>query len=79
MGEYKFSENWQSTNPKIAKKINDLLKSIDREGPMQGLGHPERLKSRRPYSRKIDEANRLVYEVSNDIITIQCCLGHYDE
>ena len=31
------------------------------------------------YSRRIDEANRLVYEISDDVVTILRCKGHYDD
>lgn len=86
MGSYMFTEDgfedyvyWQSKDKKVVRKINELLRSIDREGPMEGIGHPERLKNRRSYSRKIDEANRLVYDVSGDVITIESCRGHYDD
>ena len=70
MGNYMFTEDgfkdyvyWQTTDRKIAKRINELLKNIDRDGPMEGIGHPERLKNRKSYSRRIDEKNRLVYDV----------------
>ena len=46
---------WQATDRKTWQRINELIKSIERDG-----------------------ANRLVYEVSNDTITIQSCKGHYD-
>jgi toxin YoeB len=35
---------WQSTDKKIAGKINDLVKSIERDGLSKGLGKPEPLK-----------------------------------
>ena len=61
-------------------KINDLLKSVDREGAMKGIGRPEVLKYRKgEYSRRIDEANRLVYEVHGTQIVIKSCRGHYDD
>ena len=46
---------------------------------MKGIGKPEKMKYKKgSYSRRIDGANRLVYEVSNDTITIKSCKGHYD-
>ena len=86
MGDFKFTEKgfdhyvyWQSQDKKTLKKINELLQDIDRRGPMQGKGHPERLKHRHAYSRTIDEANRLIYEVDGDQITVESCKGHYED
>lgn len=69
---------WQTEDKKTVKKINKLIKSIERDGPMKGEGKPEKL-SYEPgaFSRRIDEANRLVYEVSGEKITIKACKGHY--
>ena len=35
---------WQREDKKIVKRINELIKSIDREGLAQGIGKPEPLK-----------------------------------
>ena len=71
---------WQKENIKTWQKINVLIKSIERDGPMKGLGKPEKLKHQKSeYSRRIDGENRLVYEVSGDHITILSCRGHYEE
>lgn len=71
---------WQLQDKKLMKKINDLLKSIEREGVSNGLGKPEALKNNLSgfYSRRIDEVNRLVYRVNNDTIEIASCKGHYE-
>ena len=75
--EYLF---WQNYNRKYFSKINSLIKSIEREGAMKGEGKPEKLKGRKgQYSRRIDDSNRLVYEVTSDTITIISCKGHYEE
>ena len=37
-GEYLY---WQQQDKKTLKKINELLQSIDRDGPLKGLGKPE--------------------------------------
>ena len=37
------------------KRINELIKSIEREGPSQGIGKPEPLKHRKAWSRRIDD------------------------
>ena len=47
---------------------------------MKGEGKPEKLRHEKgQYSRRIDDSNRLVYEVSGDIITIISCKGHYED
>ena len=66
-------------NRKIAEKSWNLIKRIRRDGPMQGLGKPEKLKYEDTYSRRIDEANRLVYKVSDDAVSIISCQGHYND
>lgn len=71
---------WQTQDKKTLRKINQLLKSIEREGALQGLGKPEVLKHKEgEYSRRIDESNRLVYEVADNQITIKSCKGHYED
>lgn len=71
---------WQAEDKKTLKKINSLLKSIDRDGPMKGEGKPEKKKYEPgSYSRRIDEENRLVYEVSGKQIIVKACKGHYEE
>ena len=71
---------WQQQDKKTLKRINELLKSIDREGPLEGIGKPERLKARpNSYSRRIDDKNRLVYEIVDGMIIVKACLGHYED
>lgn len=71
---------WQTQDKKTLQKINKLLKSISREGPLEGEGKPERLKHKEgEYSRRIDSENRLVYEFSEETITVKACGGHYEE
>ena len=74
---------WQKENKKILQRINELIKSIQRDGPLQGIGKPEVLKGNYKgcYSRRIDEKNRLIYNVnkddqSNKTLVSSCC-EHY--
>lgn len=39
--------NWQMQDKKTFKKINDLIKDIERNGLCDGTGHPEPLKYRK--------------------------------
>lgn len=71
---------WQLEDRKTVKRINHLLEDIKRNGVMQGIGKPEPLKHRPGYSRRIDEKNRLVYDIDGlQNIKIISCRGHYDD
>lgn len=71
---------WQATDKKAAKKINELVKSIEREGLSQGLGKPEPLKHRKVWSRRINREHRLVYDIDkNGYLWIIACKGHYED
>ena len=71
--------DFQNEDKKILKKINALIKDIERNGALKGIGKPEALKYRKAYSRRIDEANRLVYVIENDNLIIIACKGHYED
>jgi toxin YoeB len=74
-GEYM---EWQIKDRKTLKKINDLIKDIQRNGLMKGIGKPEPLKHMKAYSRRIDDENRLVYSADeNKNLRIIACKGHY--
>lgn len=68
---------WQNQDRKTLKRINQLLQSIERDGAMNGIGKPEKLIGRDGYSRRIDEANRLIYDVEDNKIIVISCKGHY--
>ena len=70
---------WATQDKKTLKRINQLLKDIDRNG-YSGIGKPESLKYEYQgfWSRRIDETNRLVYKIENDNIVILHCRGHYE-
>lgn len=72
--------SWQLQDKKTVKRINDLLKNIQRE-PFSGIGKPEPLKGRfaGAWSRRINEKDRLVYMISDDMIIIIQCKGHYTD
>jgi len=69
---------WQSQDKKTLKRINTLVAAIKR-APFEGMGKPEPLRQNLAgfWSRRIDEANRLVYAVDNAHITIIACRYHY--
>jgi toxin YoeB len=72
--------HWQTQDKKTLKRINSLLQDIDRQ-PFSGIGKPEPLKGSKQgyWSRRIDEANRIVYKIENNQIIITQCGGHYDD
>ena len=60
---------WQQTDKQTLRKINQLLKDIQRT-PFSGLGKPEPLKHQLQgcWSRRIDSEHRLVYEITDNTI-----------
>ena len=72
--------SWQAQDKKTLKRINALLKDISRT-PFEGIGKPECLRQNLSgyWSRRIDEANRLVYRVQGDSIEVYQCKSHYED
>jgi toxin YoeB len=71
---------WQTQDKKTIKRINQLIQDIDRNYN-EGIGKPEALKGNLSgwWSRRIDDKNRIVYRIENDIIEISQCRGHYED
>ena len=71
---------WQTQDKKTLKRINLLIKDIERNGH-DGIGKPEPLKYEMSgyWSREIDEKNRLVYRIQEEIIEIIHCRTHYSD
>lgn len=69
---------WQAQDRKTLKRINQLIADVLRD-PFNGIGKPEPLKHilAGAWSRRIDEANRLVYYVTEDHIVILQAREHY--
>jgi len=72
--------SWQQADRKMIKRINQLLKDIERS-PFDGLGKPEPLKHDLSgyWSRRINEEHRLVYAVEKDNLVIVQCRKHYEK
>jgi toxin YoeB len=71
---------WQTEDRKTLRRINELIRSIQRDGFMKGIGKPEPLKGRKGYSRRIDDGNRLAYTGDeNRNLVILSCKGHYED
>lgn len=71
---------WESQDKKALKKINTLIKDIQRNG-YKGIGFPEPLSQDKSgwWSRRIDDKNRIVYKIDNNNIIIASCKGHYGD
>lgn len=69
---------WQGQDRKTVKRINMLITEVLR-GPFAGIGKPEPLRHvlSGAWSRRIDDANRLVYYVTDDHIVILQAREHY--
>ena len=65
---------WQSENKQILKRINQLIKDIERN-PFRGIGKPEPLKGELSgfWSRRIDNVHRLVYRINGEFIEFLFC------
>lgn len=72
--------SWQNEDKKMLKKINTLLKDIQRNGIDSRMGKAEILKNKEGYSKRIDKANRLVYTFNtNGDVVVLACRGHYQD
>ena len=71
---------WQTQDKKTLKRINQLLKDIDRNG-FGGIEKSEPLKGDFSgcWSKRIDDTNRLVFKLSDDLVEIIQCKGHYND
>lgn len=71
---------WQSHDKKVLHRINQLIRDVERE-PFSGIGKPEPLKGNLSgfWSRRIDNSNRLVYRIKENVLEILSCKGHYDQ
>lgn len=69
---------WQRTDPKVLKRINALIKEIQRN-PYEGVGKPEPLKYNFAgyWSRRINDEHRLVYQVNDAAVLIAQLRYHY--
>ena len=70
--------HWQVRDRRMLERINTLIRSLARD-PFGGIGKPEPLKRELSgcWSRRIDQAHRLVYRVTPDEIEIVSCRYHY--
>jgi len=70
---------WHKTDKAMLKRINNLIKNIQRE-PFEGIGKPEPLKHSLSgyWSRRINDEHRLVYKSVDNHIFIAQLRYHYE-
>ncbi|MCP4420297.1 MAG: Txe/YoeB family addiction module toxin [Chloroflexi bacterium] len=70
--------HWQKTDKKIVKRINRLIKEIQRT-PQQGIGKPKPLRHALVgyWSRRINHEHRIVYKIEDDHLLIAQLRHHY--
>lgn len=69
---------FKSGNQNLAFKVFELISDIQ-NNPFHGIGKPEPLKNSLAglWSRRINDEHRLVYKVTDEVIVIYSCYGHY--
>jgi toxin YoeB len=69
---------WVTTDAKVAERILKLVEEIRRD-PFRGTGKPEPLKhlGAGVWSRRVTQADRLVYLVGSGTVTFLQCRYHY--
>jgi toxin YoeB len=69
---------WQKSDKKILKRINEIIKDIERN-KYEGIGKPEPLRHTLSgyWSRRITEEHRIVYKVEEHNIFIAQLRYHY--
>ena len=71
---------FKNKDKKMVKRINELIKDIDRNGLLTGIGKPEPLKHRKACSRRITDEHRLIYYMDNiQNLIIYSCKYHYED
>ncbi len=70
--------HWQKTDKKMVKRINSLIKDIQRS-PFEGIGKPEPLKHALSsyWSRRVNDEHRIIYKVDSESVHIAQLRYHY--
>lgn len=77
-----FLKHKKSGNKAVLNKIDKIYKEL-KEHPYTGKGKPEPLKHEFQglWSRRINQKDRLIYEVHENVVTVYVlsAIGHYDD
>lgn len=73
-------EYWEGQDKKTLKKIKKFIKELQRH-PEAGEGHPEMLKGNLSglWSRRINQQDRMLYEIYKESVTIIQLRTHYSD
>ena len=65
---------------RLFKTFKKIIEDTQRNG-VNGLGHPEPLRGNLSgwFSKHIDEGNRIVFRIVNDVVEIAECYSHYQD
>ena len=65
---------------RIFKALVKIIEDTQRNG-IGGLGHSEQLSGNLSgwWSKRLDEANRMVFRIENDTVIISKCYTHYGD
>jgi toxin YoeB len=65
---------------RLFKAFKKILEDTQRNGA-GGLGHPEQLSGNLAgwWSKRVDEGNRLVFRVANEVVEVAECHTHYQD
>ena len=74
---------YKKAGNKIAlAKIDRIIEELELH-PKIGIGKPEKMKQKKEetWSRRIDQKNRMTYEIEENIVTVTVisAMGHYDD
>ncbi|QEK50338.1 Txe/YoeB family addiction module toxin [Pedobacter aquae] len=82
IAEEHLKKHFKSGNKSNIKKIEQIFIELA-QTPYHGIGNPEPLKYELSgfWSRRINQKDRLIYKVQEDIVTVFVisALGHYDK
>ena len=82
LAETHLRKHFKSGNQASIKKIEKILIELT-ETPYSGVGNPEALRNELSgfWSRKINQKDRLIYKVDENIVTvfIISAMGHYSD
>ena len=70
--------NWVGTRASVPKRVLELVEAVMRD-PFTGIGKPEPLKHWEPdtWSRRVTQADRIVYKVYANKVDFLQCRYHY--
>ena len=82
IAKQQLNKHYKSGDKALIRRIERIFEELS-EHPYAGIGKPEQLKHELSglWSRRLDEKNRLVYDVIENIVTVfvLSAKGHYND